>query len=787
MARLIVRAEGAAARTIELSGAEVTLGRSPRNTLPIEDTAASRRHCRIERRSEGWTLLDLGSSNGTLLNEERVSEHVLRHGDTIRIGKTRIEFEEEVELDLGEEAGGAEEAWLVHEGGHLEGERVRVPPGRTTVGRSPKCGIRLEGAGVSGVHCELERGAGGTVLRDLGSTNGTLVNGARVEEHPLQHGDSIRIGAESLRFVDAREATLEGPEVPSDAASRAEAEARRRRPLAAILTVLGFVVLGGGGFLLYQAVSRRAPYQFPDPPAASLIQAGWSLEEPGALGQWAASEGAEIDTARGSARSGKRSLVVRVPDSERPALHAASFVERLEPPRGSAVQVTAFIDTRKLEGMAGIEARWFLPGAATPVRADRTSFVAGDGGFAPAEGVFVPPPEAERLEIAAVVYARGGAAAFDDFTVVPEEAAARVAPLESAGFELDRGAKGEIDLVRGGRPMLRDLEMVRMRDGSLWPQSIFLRDTTGPGADGAVRGEILLPDGSPGGRFESDLEADATGFIVRYRSPEPKPGVAFVLAPSLVEEGVTVISPGGWSRRYEDFENEEATALLVGTSVQIQLRFDPPLQLSVHTGADGLRCLAAAPESFEGDSVSVRLQTSFEEERSLSQRMLLDAQNARREGRLGEAITLLERIVNEFPYNPKIVSEAQTEWTELVRDAERETASLREAREEAAFFDTEARWRRVAGRARELAARLAGSRFGEVCSQTASEAEEAALRIVEGERVRDAESLVRRGEDLAGSGHEELARFVLRSVMRRYEGSEPAERAAALLADLDRR
>lgn len=70
------------------------IGRQEGNELRLSDLKVSRRHARIERRSEGWTLVDLQSTNGTAVNGERVEAHRLAVGDTIEIGNTRIEVRE---------------------------------------------------------------------------------------------------------------------------------------------------------------------------------------------------------------------------------------------------------------------------------------------------------------------------------------------------------------------------------------------------------------------------------------------------------------------------------------------------------------------------------------------------------------------------------------------------------------------------------------------------------------------------------------------------------------------
>jgi len=68
------------------------IGRDARNQLALNDRSASREHCVIERQADGFVIRDLGSFNGTLVNDARVTEQALAHGDGIRIGRSRFRF-----------------------------------------------------------------------------------------------------------------------------------------------------------------------------------------------------------------------------------------------------------------------------------------------------------------------------------------------------------------------------------------------------------------------------------------------------------------------------------------------------------------------------------------------------------------------------------------------------------------------------------------------------------------------------------------------------------------------
>jgi pSer/pThr/pTyr-binding forkhead associated (FHA) protein len=84
-------------RRVELAG-RMTIGKGAANEIALDDPTVSRLHAALEEFAEGWCVTDVGSSNGTYLNGERIwAQHRLRHGDEIRVGRTRLLFRSSVD------------------------------------------------------------------------------------------------------------------------------------------------------------------------------------------------------------------------------------------------------------------------------------------------------------------------------------------------------------------------------------------------------------------------------------------------------------------------------------------------------------------------------------------------------------------------------------------------------------------------------------------------------------------------------------------------------------------
>ena len=89
---------GARSWRLSLEADRTTVGKAAQNDVALEhDPTASHLHAVLERFPAGWCVTDLGSSNGTSVNGERIwSAHRLRNGDEIRVGQTRLIFRDPV-------------------------------------------------------------------------------------------------------------------------------------------------------------------------------------------------------------------------------------------------------------------------------------------------------------------------------------------------------------------------------------------------------------------------------------------------------------------------------------------------------------------------------------------------------------------------------------------------------------------------------------------------------------------------------------------------------------------
>jgi len=183
-----------------LAGKAVSLGRKSDNSVQIPDPLVSGHHARLEQFGATYRIVDLGSTNGLTYQGQRVSQHVFSDGDVLYIGqKIALQYL----------------AWIGFLPGAVD-KKIEAPrtqyldmrslpkAGRSiTIGRHSSNVLVLSHPRVSRYHAMIEQFGARFRLRDLGSDNGTFVNGERVEKEAwIKEGDEIHIASYRLVFQE---------------------------------------------------------------------------------------------------------------------------------------------------------------------------------------------------------------------------------------------------------------------------------------------------------------------------------------------------------------------------------------------------------------------------------------------------------------------------------------------------------------------------------------------------------------------------------------------------------
>lgn len=180
----------------EILRRSIVIGREVDCDIVLDAAQISRRHAELEFTGDGWRVKDLGSSNGTFVNDrsQAVETALVGEDDVLFFGSYRFPVNRIRDfLDTGEhdfEGGGS----------------VPLPMDKDviTIGRGAGNDVVLDAPQISRHHARLVRSGKTVFLEDLGSANGTFIDGEKISRAPLSPGQTVSFGSYAVRLDLAR-------------------------------------------------------------------------------------------------------------------------------------------------------------------------------------------------------------------------------------------------------------------------------------------------------------------------------------------------------------------------------------------------------------------------------------------------------------------------------------------------------------------------------------------------------------------------------------------------------
>ncbi|HTD02299.1 FHA domain-containing protein [Undibacterium sp.] len=129
MVKIIVTYNGLIQQELGFSKPRITIGRRPSNDVVIDHLTVSGQHAAVDSTSQGSFILDLGSTNGTMINGQPIKKHMLQSDDVIDIGKYKLHFKLEAD-QAGSQPPAAPAASPAHaDGAALPAAKIKVLTG----------------------------------------------------------------------------------------------------------------------------------------------------------------------------------------------------------------------------------------------------------------------------------------------------------------------------------------------------------------------------------------------------------------------------------------------------------------------------------------------------------------------------------------------------------------------------------------------------------------------------------------------------------------------------------
>jgi pSer/pThr/pTyr-binding forkhead associated (FHA) protein len=227
--------------SMDLSQGEITIGRDADRQMVLPSASVSRRHARVIIQDGRPCVVDDGSSNGVLVNGVRIAAPTaIGPATQVDLAEFRLTVEPLTQTQgvaplpppqrtmaapapvpvgptmmPGPMPGAVEELKLVGESGVFRGREFPIGMGTISVGRSTDNDLVFDDPSLSRKHARIHRDGARLEVEDLGSSNGTFVNGRRVGKGAVNPGDQVRFGDVTFR--------VDGPGAAAASASRRSA------------------------------------------------------------------------------------------------------------------------------------------------------------------------------------------------------------------------------------------------------------------------------------------------------------------------------------------------------------------------------------------------------------------------------------------------------------------------------------------------------------------------------------------------------------------------------------
>jgi len=231
--KLVLKFKDTVISEVPLDQEETTIGRKDSNAIHVDNLAVSGRHARILKIGNKVILEDLGSTNGTMVNNKEVTKHIMKHGDVISVGKHTLTFvaldegnvaaaaavEEEDDMDKTMVINNATRENLMTQGaksasstmtlasiqvvaGPLMGKSFDLTASLTSIGKGDNCKIKIKGLMIGKQAAVITRRPTGYHIAYLEGMSKPKVNGESVGGTPktLKDGDMLELGDTKMEF-----------------------------------------------------------------------------------------------------------------------------------------------------------------------------------------------------------------------------------------------------------------------------------------------------------------------------------------------------------------------------------------------------------------------------------------------------------------------------------------------------------------------------------------------------------------------------------------------------------
>jgi len=662
---------------------------------------------------------------------------------------------------------------------HEEGEAREIALGTepVTCGRGAVCQARIADDRASREHCRFELEDGIWYVTNLASSNGTFVDGRRIDREPLVPGALIRVGETRISFVQGERETKN--------AGLGGLLTRRVKILAGVVAAV--LILGVVVRLLLGA--RSAPTVYPD----NLLRANPSFEQGAGpeLPGWVPAKGAFSPIDRG-VQDGEQALRLVGAAGATEGVSALLWSAEVEVSPERNYELSALVRSAK-DATAALCILW-LSDEHLWIRCSQlgTSF-SGTGRWRRAAETFQPPSSATHAR-AGVAVLGAGSAELDGFRLREVEKGKPRPRLGAGRLEFETGPVGEATLFVDDTPAFTRGRLAVLSGGRRLVQSLGRLDPGQPQvrARGVSFAGRLGPAEAP--RFAGAMSTDGSEIVLTLEAVSVAAGSSvlyeFVSGPDLLEAGVRLDAEAGTATTENAAFAERADIRLITFGQRerrVFLELSAPVRVTATAGRNDAVTWTLElplPEAAAGGEWTLTWSGLTAGQAAEVAAALDEAAQAERNVELGRAVGLYRHFLRTHPRYAAEREEAEQRLRNLYLDITTRIAPVLELVKRARASQADLDYATAERALEDIVAKLEGMEDAAQLVQTLEGLRKEHAATAEKRRQEEAAGFLARARHHVRQKEFIIGRAECEHIIREFPGTPYAEEAKQLLETL---
>lgn len=704
----------------EIKEKPIIIGRSSKSDITMSDNHFSRHHFEIGKNEDGYYVKDLNSFNGTLLNDKKITEHLIKDSDIITVGKTRFIFTCKSQESSSTSPGAFV---LVGKPGKWR-QKIPLKTGINSLGRKKHNDICLNDDQVSSAHAEIHVDGTGYKLQDLGSRNGTIVNSKRIQSNKMyriHHGDMLQLGANFC--------LLQVPNI-----KKKSKPAKKSQALMPIVFSILFVSLFA---IVYFLQSNLRDNSFIP---GNLID-NFSFEENSSWNYKAATR------VEGKAKTGKYFL--RLNSAEEIKYWDSVAIEY-----GKNYLASCWLRYQNISGQIAIKILWKCENEASYTIEAYTPFVSGTtNNWEELARIMVPPPYAKSFQVAIIANGDVANVEVDHFTIIAvDEASQEVQQnvVENVYRKIEMDSTGNVNAYRKNKFVFGSANF------KIWQgDKVVLDQVFANGKTSKASGQLVWEYENIHVSYqivEDGIEISYT-FPQQFRDNEIE--CSFLISTAYTSEMQVIKNTKVFLANIDNFSQQVGVRQVVWQEQQLGFIYSQPGVASIDNTASTL-VLTQRFSNLPQQKLKIKVKTNYEKDREKLLELRTLAQQDKERGLFGKAYTHYQKMLgNFFVYEYKI--SPQNEIERLVKFFEKDQEQAQLLLEKAQFFKQHEKYERCIAFCRNVYEKWQGVDMITELDKIIDAAKNEQRNLHIQKTQRQIEVLVARAENFATSKHENLA------------------------------